>query len=85
MVTTRSSTGALPQKKKQKRAITDKSDDIPTKTDDYVRDEKAVIGDNDKMSRLPFDVLLSIFNLLHPWNLLQCALFIASHKAETAI
>ena len=70
MVTTRSSTGALPKYKKQKISNIDRPEDRNAHLN-YVRDEKAVIGDKDKMSRLPFEVLMTIFSHAHPQTLAE--------------
>lgn len=73
MVTTRSSTGKLPAARPADPLLTvlDDVNDARRSRQTRVNVKRAVVGGDDRLSRLPWEVLRSILCGCHPWSLIQ--------------
>lgn len=69
MVTTRAATGSLPARP-ERRVLTAKTSGKSQQAS-IPYDSKAVVGEDDKISRLPLEVLVDIFSHCHPKSLLH--------------
>lgn len=73
MVTTRSSTGKLPAARPADPLLTvpDDVNDARRSRQTRVNVKRAVVGGDDRLLRLPWEVLRSILSECHPWSLIQ--------------
>lgn len=75
MPTTRSKTGSLPAKKvvvRKKVKTETTKDDTTSHVPRTTQDLKAKIGDDDKFSVLPMEILTTIFEFCHIYSLAMC-------------